>query len=257
MPSRENRRDEADDTLIIYGIQPVAAVLRAQRAKRLFATADRGNARLWQLRQDAERANITVTITDKQRLNALSGDGNHQGVVCIASPPKTTLTALLSDRSRPLVLLDGVTDPRNLGAILRVARAFNAAAVMAPKRRSAPLSAVAAKAAAGAAADLPVLRISNVARTLKQIQEANWTIVGAAENGDIRLFAQPLPLPLCWVFGDEGGGLRRLSRQNCDILVRIPTVEGDAGCLNVATACAVCLAATATQTADFHNANTQ
>ena len=230
--------DQRREEILVCGGRAVSALLATGKVGKLYV--DSGNVRAVTL---GERAtDVVVEETTKQRLNRLVGDEQHHGVVAVVNPPTATLMDVLPQKDKPLVLLDGVTDPRNLGAVMRVAHAFAAVAVVAPHRRCAPLSAVAVRASAGAAAHLPLIRVTNVRRTLQQIQDAGWTTVAAAEEGDSTWSAAVLPSPICWVLGDEGKGIRRLTREYCDFLWRIPTVTGEAGCLNVVTACAVFLA---------------
>lgn len=234
------------DSVTVCGIHAVAALLQEKRIKRLYVSTS-GGKRRQQLLEAADNAGIPVIRESPQQLSRRAAEKQHQGMVAEAALPAGSLSALLA-APLPLVVLDGVTDPRNLGAVMRVVRAFGGSGVIAAARRSAPLSPAAQRAAAGAAAHLPVVRVANIARTLRQIAETNRVIFGAAEDGGENLFSTPLPTAPCWVLGDEGGGLRRLTREHCHHLVRIPTVTGDAGCLNVATACAICMAATTCHT---------
>jgi len=237
--SFKTKNSSPQESIFVCGARAVADLLKAKRADKLYI--DENNARAVALGGQAE--GVVVEKTTRQRLNRLVGDEQHHGVVAVAPLPAAELSEVLRQKAASLVLLDGVTDPRNLGAVMRVARAFAAAAVVAPRRRCAPLSAAAVRASAGAAAYLPLIRIGNVRRVLQQMQDAGWTVAAADEEGDATWSAAALPTPLCWVLGDEGKGVRRLTREYCDLLLRIPTVAGEAGCLNVVTACAVFLAA--------------
>lgn len=225
--------------VVVCGIHAVAAMVREGRAKRVFVAGAGGRVRA--LAAEAAAGGVPVLEKSRPALEALVGEARHQGVAAAAALPEGDL-AEVAGGDAPLVVLDGVTDPRNLGAILRVARGFAAAAVVTPAARSAPLSAAALRAAAGAAALVPVIRVANVARALRQMAAAGRCVLGADESGRA-LFGRPVPVRVCWVLGDEGGGLRRLTRERCHELVRIPAVAGEAGCLNVACAAAVCLAA--------------
>lgn len=236
--ARQPARAAADE-LTVCGLRAAWALFACGRMTRLFVGKESNNPRLLELQSEARQAGIPIVEASAQELEKLAGK-YHQQVAAHGTAPTADLPALLNDKRGVLLAVDGVTDTGNLGAILRIGRAFAAAAVIVPKRRSAALSG-AAKASAGAVAHLPVLPVTNLARTLRQIQDAGWTVAGADEDGETMAFPPP---PVCWVFGDEGEGLRLLSRRCCDFLVRIPTVAGEGGCLNVAAACAVCLAAT-------------
>ena len=139
-----------------------------------------------------------------------------------------------------LLILDGVTDPHNLGACLRVADAAGVHAVIAPKDRSVGLTATVMKVASGAAENIPYITVTNLARTLRELKEREIWIVGADEGGESSLFDAKLAGPLAWVLGAEGEGLRRLTRENCDQIVSIP-MFGSVESLNVSVASGVCL----------------
>lgn len=229
------------EEVIIAGFHAVTAALNGGTVYCIYADAKEKGSRLRECLTKAEALSIAVKYKSPSSLAGLSGDIRHQGIAARVRLPSCQWRELL-DNFVEVVVLDGVTDPRNLGAIMRIAHAFAAAAVIIPKRRSAPLSAVALRAAGAAAACLPVIRITNVARALSQLRAAGYTVAAATDDAE-ETFTAALQRPVCWVFGDEGKGLRRLTRENCDHLLRIPTVAGDAGCLNVSAACAICLAA--------------
>lgn len=230
-------------SITVCGVRTVSAMLEAGRLRYLLVTHT-SNSRVQEILYKAEKKSIPIRQVADVELVRLSDNSQHQGVAGLAEPPVADWRQLLRRAEAPLVVLDGVTDPRNLGAVLRVGRAFAVAAVVMPSRRSAPLSAAAAKASCGAAAFVPLHRVTNLRRALTEIKQAGWFVVGACEDAKISLVdaTPPSSSPICWVFGDEGSGLRRLTVENCDLLARIPTVVGEAGCLNVATACAACLA---------------
>ena len=240
--SRRKFREERAADLLVCGRRAVDSALACGRTRRVWLDARGGGAET--IAQTARAANAEVVFASAAEITALLGESAHQGVAAAVSPPPAEWADLLAAPAAPLVALDGVTDPRNLGAVMRAARAFSAAGVIAPRRRSAPLSAAAAKASAGAAAFLPLYRTANLRRALSELRFAGWSIIGASEKAE-RVAAPDLPFAACWVFGDEGGGLRRLTAESCDMLVRLPTAAGEAGCLNVAAACAACLALSA------------
>jgi 23S rRNA (guanosine2251-2'-O)-methyltransferase len=145
-----------------------------------------------------------------------------------------------------LLVLDGVQDPHNLGACLRVADAFGVHAVIAPKDRAVGMTPVVAKVASGAAEAVPYITVTNLARTMRELKEIGIWIVGADEGASAGLYTTKLRGPLAWVFGAEGEGMRRLTREHCDELVRIPMI-GTVESLNVSVASGVCLSETIRQ----------
>ncbi len=194
----------------------------------------------------AEAASVTVHLVDTARLDALSGHGAHQGVVAIVDQalPHVTLDDVLDAPAEPalLLVLDGVTDPHNLGACLRSADAFGALAVVVPKDRAVGVNATVAKAASGAADTVPVIAVTNLARALRELKERGIWVLGADAGGEA-LPAADLAGPIAWVLGAEGAGLRRLTRESCDRIVGIP-LTGSVASLNVSVAAGICLYAT-------------
>ena len=171
------------------------------------------------------------------------GGGRHQGVVARVEVRKVvdSLDEILKAVEQPLLLvLDGVTDPHNLGACLRVANAAGAHAVIAPRDRAAGITPAVSKVASGAAESTPYLMVTNLARTLGEIKERNIWVVGADERAAKTLYAVDLPSSIAWVLGAEGEGMRRLTRESCDLLVRIP-MGGDVPSLNVSVSAGICL----------------
>ena len=253
---RDQRDWREDESFYAFGARACEALVEARRARRLWLVENfETHPRLAALADLAARHGVKIEICSAAELEQIAPD--HRGAVALADPPALSWDDLakscenFAPAAPPIfIALDGVTDPRNLGAVLRCARAFGAAAIVAPRRRSAPLSPSAQKAAAGAAAFVPICRPPNLARALADLRARGAWIVGADERGDgFSPRAEPPPkTPLCLVFGDEGGGLRRLTREHCDAIVRAPTVAGDAGCLNVAVACGVLLSRFATAT---------
>ena len=225
------------------GIHAVDALINTGRAIYILAEKNSSNPRVIRIKQRAHDLGLEVRLTSETELTALTGYRHHQGIAAAAAQvPSNNLADVINPPTASLVVLDGVDSPQNLGAILRTARAFAVRAVIIPKHGAAPLSAATAKAASGAAAQIPLIRVVNLKRALNEIRLAGFCIVGTDENGDEKTFMNLPPPPLCWVLGGEKKGLRRLTRESCDFLLRIPTVSGDAGCLNVSTACAICLA---------------
>ncbi len=191
----------------------------------------------------AKTAGVTIHAVDAARLAALTGHGAHQGVVAIveAQRPHVTLDDVLSDLTEPalLLVLDGVTDPHNLGACLRNADAFGAQAVIVPKDRAVGLNATAAKSASGAAETVPVITVTNLARTLRELKDRGVWLLGADERGE-SLFDAEVSGSIAWVLGSEGQGLRRLTREACDRMIGIPMC-GAVESLNVSVTAGICL----------------
>jgi len=228
---------------VIFGFHAVLARLRADPASvlEIFLDQERQDARAKDLIAIAERAKVRLMRVGKERLDGF-GD-RHQGVVAMVNLKNlaTELDDVLEGRDQPfLLVLDGVTDPHNLGACLRVANAAGAHAVIAPKDRAAGITPAVSKVASGAAEATPYLMVTNLARTLAEIKERNIWVVGADERAGKTLHEENLPDAIAWVLGAEGEGMRRLTRESCDILVRIP-MRGEVESLNVSVAAGVCL----------------
>jgi 23S rRNA (guanosine2251-2'-O)-methyltransferase len=187
-----------------------------------------------------------VHTADEERLRALAGSDRHQGVVAIvdAANPQVSLDDVLEHITEPamLLVLDGVTDPHNLGACLRNADAFGAHAVVVPKDRAVGINATVSKAASGAADTVPLVTVTNLARTLRELKTKGVWIVGADAGGE-SLFEADVTGSIAWVLGAEGAGLRRLTREHCDRIVGIP-LSGSVASLNVSVASGICLYAT-------------
>lgn len=237
---------------MLAGFHAVNARLRhaPDSIELLYVDGERRDARMKQLLERAERARVRIVAVDARRLHGLAGDASHQGVValCAERAAAATLDDVLA-AVRPdtlLLLLDGVTDPRNLGACLRVADAAGVAAVIVPRDRSAALTPVVAKAAAGATETLPLVAVTNLARAMDEIKEAGVWIAGASGDGQTSLYELNLTGPLAWALGAEGEGLRRLTRERCDWLARIP-LAGHVESLNVSVAAGICLFETVRQ----------
>ena len=194
----------------------------------------------------AAAAGVAVHVADDARLADLAGHARHQGVLAVVDDalPRVTLDDVLEHPDEPplLLVLDGVTDPHNLGACLRSADAFGAQAVVVPKDRAVGVNATVAKAASGAADTVPVIAVTNLARALRELKECGVWIVGADTGGE-SLFDADLAGPIAWVLGAEGSGLRRLTRESCDRIVGIP-LSGSVESLNVSVAAGICLFAT-------------
>lgn len=234
-------------TRFIYGFHAVCAKLRHQpdAVIEIFIDADRHDARARNLLQAAEHANVQTIPVPSQRLAGMSGGtGRHQGVVAsIRMDTKPVhLDDVLDTLDEPpfLLVLDGIQDPHNLGACLRVADAAGAHAVIAPKDRAVGLTQTAIKVASGAAESVPYITVTNLARTLRELKDRNIWIIGTDGNATEDVYTAQWPQACAWVMGAEGEGMRRLTRENCDLCVKLP-MWGSVESLNVSVATGICL----------------
>jgi 23S rRNA (guanosine2251-2'-O)-methyltransferase len=231
---------------VLIGFHAVAARLRADPASVIEILADeaRHDARIGDVLAAAEASGVRVIRVPARRLDGFYGGGRHQGIVARVRPrdERADLETILDGLKEPplLLVLDGVTDPHNLGACLRVADAAGAHAVIAPKDRSAALSPTVAKVASGAAESVPFLAVTNLARTLDALKARNVWVIGTAQDAEEDLYAAGLPDAVAWVLGSEAEGMRRLTRERCDRIVRIP-MHGRVESLNVAVTAGLCL----------------
>jgi len=226
---------------VLAGIHPVREALRAGRPiERVSIARGAGGARLQEIIELCRQSGVPVRFEPREALDRLSRNAPHQGVVAVAAAQRAASLDDVLARAGLLVVLDGVEDPHNLGAIIRTAYAAGAAAVVAPERRAAPLSEAAAKAAAGAMSLLPVVRVTNINRALEQMKEAGFWIYGVDERGPVPYYEAEYSDPAAVVFGGEGKGLHELTRKRCDFLLRIP-MAGQIASLNVSVAAGVVL----------------
>src|SRR5439155_2586744 len=230
----------------LIGFHAVTARLRhhPEGVQTLYVEAARRDRRMRELVERAEAAKVAVQAVDDRRLHAMAGHDRHQGVVAVVDNalPHVTLEDVLEVVGEPplLLILDGVTDPHNLGACLRSADAFGVHALVVPKDRAVGVNATVAKAASGAVDTVPVVSVTNLARTMRDLKERGVWIIGADAEAGENLFDAELTGPLAWVLGAEGSGLRRLTRELCDRVVGIP-LQGSVSSLNVSVAAGVCL----------------
>jgi 23S rRNA (guanosine2251-2'-O)-methyltransferase len=230
----------------LIGFHAVIARLRhhPDGVQTLYVEAARHDRRMRELVERAEAAKVDVQAVDERRLQAIAGHARHQGVVAVVDSalPHVTLEDVLDSVAEPplLLLLDGVTDPHNLGACLRNADAFGVHAIVVPKDRAVGVNATVAKAASGAADTVPVVSVTNLARAMRDLKDRGIWLIGADVDANENLFEAELSGPLAWVLGAEGSGLRRLTRELCDRVVSIP-LQGSVGSLNVSVATGVCL----------------
>jgi 23S rRNA (guanosine2251-2'-O)-methyltransferase len=236
----------SEEARLIHGFHAITAKLRhdAEGVREIYLAAARHDSRARDLVQLAEARGIRVVSVDAARLDGMAKGERHQGVVAkvAAQQRYVTLDDVLDNLAEPalLLVLDGVTDPHNLGACLRVADAAGAHAVVAPKDRACGLNATAIKVASGAADTVPYIVVTNLARSLREIKERGIWTIGAAGEATRDLYAIEQKGATAWVLGAEGEGLRRLTRETCDELARIP-MFGSVESLNVSVASGICL----------------
>ncbi|CAN5176203.1 23S rRNA (guanosine(2251)-2'-O)-methyltransferase RlmB [soil metagenome] len=230
---------------VVYGLHAVREILGRAPESVLVVIAARGagNQHLAELIEAAQRFGIHVEQAARPRLDRLTGGGRHQGIMARVRPRPVRaadLFELLDGLDEPplLLALDRVTDPRNLGACLRTADAGGVHAVVVPRDRAVGLTPAARKAACGAAETIPLMQVTNLARTLRALKDAQVRIVGAAADARASPHAVDLSGPLCLVCGAEDTGLRRLTREHCDEFVALP-MRGSVASLNVAVAAGV------------------
>jgi len=232
---------------IIYGIHPVKALLERdpQRFLEVFILKGCDNRRLQPLITKLEATGLAVQVASRQWLDDKVEGAVHQGIIARVcegrKPQENDLPALLESVDTPfLLVLDGVTDPHNLGACLRSADAAGVHAVIVPRDRSAQLNATAKKVACGAAENVPLIRVTNLVRTLRLLKEMNVWVIGTAGEAAHTLYQSKMTAPMALVMGAEGEGIRRLTREHCDELISIP-MDGIVSSLNVSVATGICL----------------
>jgi len=231
---------------VLFGFHAVGVRLKVapQSIVEVYFEASRRDARMRQFLDRAKEAGVRLIEADGLRLSKLAGSHGHQGVAALVQPMEQarSLDDLLDALSEPplLLVLDGVTDPHNLGACLRVADGAGAHAVIAPKDHAAGINATVAKVASGAAETVPYFMVTNLARTLGELKERNIWVIGTSGDADKSIYQVDLKGPTALVLGAEGPGMRQLTRKTCDELVSIP-MKGGVESLNVSVASGVCL----------------
>jgi len=232
---------------IIFGRNSVAEALKSGRSinKVLIAKGPRQGS-VKEIIGDARGMGLIVQEVEPAKLDELADGQRHQGIVALAAPVTYVevedILAIAEEKNEPpfIVLLDELEDPHNVGAILRTADAAGVHGVLIPKRRSCPISGTVAKTSAGAVEYVPVARIGNVNQTLKQLKAAGLWVVGADMDGDKEYYDTDLKGPMVVVIGSEGKGIGRLTKEQCDFLVRIP-MKGKINSLNASVACSLLL----------------
>ena len=232
---------------LLYGVNPIIEALRAGRVPEAITIADGArDDRLRELIELAGQRGIRISHARRVDLDREVGNSHHQGVTARIAAPKYTeaddlLDAIVDSQQPPLlVVLDGVEDPRNLGAILRTAECAGASGVVLPERRAAGLNETVAKASAGAIEYLPVARVTNLSVLIRQLKERNVWVIGTAADAKTSYSEWDWTRPSAIVLGGEGSGLHRLVRENCNALVKIP-VQGKIESLNVSVAAGIIL----------------
>lgn len=226
---------------ILSGVNPVLEALRAGRSfERVLVAKGAGGPRLQEIIDLARRSGVPVRFEPRQGLDRLAGSPAHQGIVALAAASRYAELGDVAGKARLLVVLDGVEDPHNLGAVIRTAHAAGASAVVIPERRAVGITDVVAKAAAGALEYLPVVRVGNINRSLEDLKELGYWIYGLDERGTELYDRVEYSSPAAIVLGAEGRGLHEQVRQHCDVLVRIP-MAGEISSLNVSVAAGVVL----------------
>ncbi len=233
-------------TKVLFGFHAVTVRLKTapDSITEIHVDATRRDARMRQFVERAVDAGAKVVDSDGERLDALAGNSRHQGVVARVTPLplRHSVDEVLDDvKGPPLVLvLDGVTDPHNLGACLRVADGAGVHAVLAPKDHAVGLNATVAKVASGAAETVPYLMVTNLARALADLKDRDIRVIGLSDTAEKTIFDVDLTGHLALVMGAEGSGMRQLTRKHCDELVSIP-MAGAVESLNVSVAAGICL----------------
>lgn len=242
-------------TQVLAGFHAVTARLRhaPETIKELYVEASRRDKRMQTFMDTAKAAGVRVFPVPVERLDGLSRGVRHQGVVALAQANPMAMDVdevldLLEDKGEPalLLLLDGVTDPHNLGACLRTADAVGVHAIVAPRDRAVGLNATVQRVACGAADTVPYITVTNLARTMRHLKTRDVWLVGTDDQATESLYQVDACRPMAWVMGAEGEGMRRLTRETCDERVYIP-MTGSVESLNVSVASAVCLYETVRQ----------
>ncbi len=246
-PATDNRTMSSPK--VLFGFHAVGVRLKTapQSIVEIFFDPTRRDQRMRQFIERAKEAGVRLIEADGLRIAKLSGSNGHQGVAArvnaveVATSLDDLLDQLEADGVAPLLLvLDGVTDPHNLGACLRVADGAGAHAVIAPKDHACGINATVAKVASGAAETVPYFMVTNLARTLGELKERNIWVIGTSDDAPATLFQADFKGPVALVLGAEGPGMRQLTRKTCDSLVSIP-MQGAVESLNVSVASGVCL----------------
>ena len=226
---------------ILIGFHPVVEALKAGRTlDRIMIARGAGGPRVQEIVNLARTSNVPVRFEERGALGRLAGNDAHQGIVALGAASKYSEFDEVAADARLVVVLDGVEDPHNLGAIVRTAHAAGANAIVIPERRAVGLTETVAKTAAGALEHLPISRVTNINRTLEDLKKRGYWIYGVDERGTVDYDQVEWALPSAIVMGAEGKGLHQQTKQHCDFLVRIP-MAGQIASLNVSVATGIVL----------------
>lgn len=241
---RGERKHDIDTSLVTYGRNSVMEFLRAGKVRQIYLKSGRHDERLQEILEEAKSRAVPIKEVEEEELDSMSGGVVHQGIAALLFPYEyQDMNAVIKkwEGKDPIfILLDGVEDVRNLGAIVRTAECAGAACVLLPNHKSSPVTAAAMKTAAGAFAYLPVCRIGNIQQTLKYLKGKGFWVVGTDMDGESLYYEANLKGPLVIVMGAEGKGMSPLTRRMCDFCVRIP-MKGKVSSLNVSVAAALLL----------------
>ena len=241
---RGERKHDIDTSLVTYGRNSVMEFLRAGKVRQIYLKSGRHDERLQEILEEAKSRAVPIKEVEEEELDSMSGGVVHQGIAALLFPYEyQDMNAVIKkwEGKDPIfILLDGVEDVRNLGAIVRTAECAGAACVLLPNHKSSPVTAAAMKTAAGAFAYLPVCRIGNIQQTLKYLKEKGFWVVGTDMDGESLYYEANLKGPLVIVMGAEGKGMSPFTRRMCDLCVRIP-MKGKVSSLNVSVAAALLL----------------
>ena len=245
---RKQEVQQADEEFTGGMVEGRNAVIEAFRSgktvDKLFVLASSQDGPIRTIIREAKKHDTIINYVEKERLDELSTTGKHQGVIAqVASYSYATVEDILAraeEKGEPpfILLLDGIEDPHNLGAIIRTANLAGAHGVIIPKRRAVVLTATVAKTSAGAIEQIPLVQIGNVAQTIKQLQKQGFWVMGAHMEGDRTLYEADMTIPTVIVIGNEGKGISRVVKEACDFLVTIP-MYGNLNSLNASVAAAV------------------
>lgn len=232
----------------IYGLHAVMAALkqRPQTLERLFLATNRQDQKIQELRMLAEKNQIEISLVDKKKLDELTAEANHQGTLAYLMPAPALEEADLEDylaqlpSPRSVLLLDSVQDPHNLGACLRTAETAGIQLVIAPKDKACDITPIVRKAACGAAELVAFMQVTNLARTIEKLQKSGFWVYGLAGEATQSLYQTRFDGDCAFVMGAEGSGIRRLIKEKCDFLLKIPML-GQIESLNVSVACGIVL----------------
>lgn len=247
---------------VIYGIHSVAEALKARSRSfdHVEVARERSDPKIQRIIEDCRASGINVRIVPREDLDRLARTHNHQGVVAVTTSKQYTDLGDLLEGKRGqysfVVVLDGVEDPHNLGAIVRTADGAGADGIVIPERRAAHVSGAVAKVAAGATEHMPIAKVTNIARTIEELKDRNVWVVGLDERGEKMYDEVDYKMDCALVLGAEGKGLHDLVRRKCDFLVSIP-MAGEVASLNVSVAAGVVMYEIARQRRSVHHGGTE